>query len=142
MVLNKHGETLYNGLKKLVIEHLNELAKEHVYPAFPINPGQQSNEGEVLLKALRKVWDDHTSSMTKIGQILKYMVSWTTFLSLNDFIHKFQPRTAFLSSLLKSRKRGILDSTFSSRRSLSLLFRTIWSQLSSIRFAMNERDLS
>lgn len=75
MVLNKQGAILYNGLKKLVIEHLNELASEHIYPAFPINPGQQSNEGEMLLKALRKVWDDHTSSMSKIGQILKYMVS-------------------------------------------------------------------
>lgn len=86
MVLNKHGSTLYNGLKKLVIEHLNELANEHIYPAFPIHPGQQSSEGEVLLKALRKVWDDHTSSMTKIGQILKYMVSRTAFLRLNSFM--------------------------------------------------------
>lgn len=75
MVLNRQGELLYKGLGELVVEHLNELADEYIIPAFPINPEQQTHEGEVLLKALRKVWDDHTSSMTKIGQILKYMVS-------------------------------------------------------------------
>ncbi|KXN89109.1 Cullin-3 [Leucoagaricus sp. SymC.cos] len=73
MVLNRQGPTLYNGLKELVKEHLDELANSHIIPAFPVNAEQQTHEGEVLLKALRKVWDDHTSSMTKIGQILKYM---------------------------------------------------------------------
>jgi cullin 3 len=75
MVLNRQGQTLYNGLKELVIEHLDELANEHIIPVFPLNAEQQTHEGEVVLKALRKVWDDHTGSMTKIGQILKYMVS-------------------------------------------------------------------
>ncbi|KAF9444819.1 Cullin-domain-containing protein [Macrolepiota fuliginosa MF-IS2] len=73
MVLNKQGHILYNGLRDLVREHLNELAQEHVIPAFPIGSEGQNQEGEVLLKALRKVWDDHTSSMSKVGQILKYM---------------------------------------------------------------------
>lgn len=73
MVLNRQGNALYNGLKDLVREHLKELADAHIFPAFPVSEEQQTHEGEVLLKALRKVWDDHTSSMTKIGQILKYM---------------------------------------------------------------------
>lgn len=75
MVLYKHGDVLYRGLQELVEEHLNELAEEYIVPAFPINRVQETHEGEVLLKALRKVWDDHVGSMTKIGQILKYMVS-------------------------------------------------------------------
>ncbi|XP_006459375.1 hypothetical protein AGABI2DRAFT_218523 [Agaricus bisporus var. bisporus H97] len=73
MVLYKHGDVLYRGLQELVEEHLNELAEEYIVPAFPINRVQETHEGEVLLKALRKVWDDHVGSMTKIGQILKYM---------------------------------------------------------------------
>jgi cullin 3 len=76
MVLNRQGSTLYSGLKDLIIEHLKELADTHIFPAFPVNEEQQT-QGELLLKALRSVWDDHTSSMTKIGQILKYMVSKT-----------------------------------------------------------------
>ena len=75
MVLNRQGNILYNGLKELVREHLKELADDNILPAFPVSEEKQTHEGEVLLKALRKVWDDHTSSMTKIGQILKYMVS-------------------------------------------------------------------
>ena len=75
MVLNRQGNTLYNGLKDLVREHLKELADANIFPAFPVSEEQQTHEGEMLLKALRKVWDDHTSSMIKIGQILKYMVS-------------------------------------------------------------------
>ncbi|KAJ3573649.1 hypothetical protein NP233_g2313 [Leucocoprinus birnbaumii] len=73
MVLNRQGNTLYNGLKDLVREHLKELADANIFPAFPVSEEQQTHEGEMLLKALRKVWDDHTSSMIKIGQILKYM---------------------------------------------------------------------
>jgi cullin 3 len=78
MVLHKQGEKLYKGVNQLVAENLDKLAKEIVVPAFPTggsdDPMQQSQEGEMLLKALRHIWDDHTSNMTKLGQILKYMV--------------------------------------------------------------------
>ena len=33
-----------------------------------------SSEDELLLKALKNVWDDHSSSLMRLGQILKYMV--------------------------------------------------------------------
>jgi hypothetical protein len=78
MVLYKHGEMLYNGVNRLVAEHLDRLAADEIIPAFPaggsMDPTNQSQEGELLLKALKNVWDDHTGSMTKLGQILKYMV--------------------------------------------------------------------
>ncbi|KAF9003928.1 Cullin [Cyathus striatus] len=77
MVLHKEGEMLYKGVVGLVAENLEKLAKEQIIPTFPsggINdPIQRSQAGELLLKAVRNVWDDHTSSMIKLGQILKYM---------------------------------------------------------------------
>ncbi len=78
MVLHKHGDTLYNGVRALVIENLETLARDEIVPAFPTgmkDPSMQSDEEELLLKALRKVWDDHKSNMVRLGHILKYMVS-------------------------------------------------------------------
>ncbi|KAF8968105.1 Cullin-domain-containing protein [Flammula alnicola] len=76
MVLYKHGDRLYNGVRTLVIENLDTLAREEIVPAFPTgttDAKMQNDEEEVLLKALRKVWDDHRSNMVRLGQILKYM---------------------------------------------------------------------
>ncbi|KAF8501525.1 Cullin-domain-containing protein [Russula emetica] len=68
---------LYNGVRDLVIENLNRLAEETILPAFPSgleqDPMQQSQEGERLLKAVHKVWSDHTDCMDKLSHILKYM---------------------------------------------------------------------
>jgi cullin 3 len=78
MVLNKHGHTLYNGVCELIAEHLDNLAAEKVIPAFPTGasqePTHQIQEAEMLLNALRYVWDDHISGMQKLCQVLKYMV--------------------------------------------------------------------
>jgi cullin 3 len=79
MVLYKEGDKLYNGMKALVAENLDKLAKEDIIPVFPTGASsdamEKSQEAETLLKALKRVWDDHTSNMIKLGQILKYMVS-------------------------------------------------------------------
>lgn len=78
LVLYKNGDILYRGMKKIVAENLDRLAKEKIISAFPTtgsgDPMQRSQENELLLKALKSVWDDHTSNMAKLGQILKYMV--------------------------------------------------------------------
>ncbi|KAF8149979.1 Cullin [Crassisporium funariophilum] len=76
MVLYKHGDMLYRGVKTLVSENLDKLAKAEIIPAFPTGTTDaaiRSTEDERLLKALRHVWDDHCSSMIRLGQILKYM---------------------------------------------------------------------
>ncbi|GBE88007.1 Cullin-domain-containing protein [Sparassis latifolia] len=77
MVLYKHGETLYKGTCKLIAENLDKLAKEQLVPTFPTvtadDPVQKSQAWETFLKALRKVWDDHTSSLSKLRDVLKYM---------------------------------------------------------------------
>ncbi|KAF7312292.1 CULLIN-2 domain-containing protein [Mycena indigotica] len=76
LVLHKHGEMLYNGVIQLIAEDLDNRSNEHIFPAFPSgssDPTVQGQEAEMLLKALRRVWDDHTSNMVRLGQILKYM---------------------------------------------------------------------
>ncbi|KAJ7127021.1 Cullin-domain-containing protein [Mycena epipterygia] len=76
MVLHKQGEMLYKGVNQLVAENLDHLANTQVIPAFPSGASDetmQSQEAEMLLKALRNIWDDHTSNMVRLGQILKYM---------------------------------------------------------------------
>ncbi|EIW57578.1 Cullin-domain-containing protein [Trametes versicolor FP-101664 SS1] len=77
MVLYKNGDRLYKGASQLVAENLDKLAKEYIIPAFPTgvtnDPVQRSQEGEMLLKSLKKVWDDHTSSLSKLRDVLKYM---------------------------------------------------------------------
>lgn len=68
---------VYNGVNKLIAENLDMLAKEEVAPAFPAgtsdDPMHQSQEGDRLLKATRRVWDDHIGNMQKLGQVLRYM---------------------------------------------------------------------
>ncbi|KAH9928310.1 Cullin-domain-containing protein [Fomitopsis serialis] len=77
MVLYKHGETLYQGTKKLIADNLDRLANEYIIPAFPAHvdddPVEMAQAGELLLKAVKKVWDDHTSSLSKLRDVLKYM---------------------------------------------------------------------
>lgn len=82
MVLHRSGEMLYKGVCQLVVENLGHLARDEVIPAFPTTGHgasggdrmQQTQEGESLLKALRRIWDDHVGSMSKLKDILKYMV--------------------------------------------------------------------
>ncbi|KAA1467488.1 Cullin-domain-containing protein [Dentipellis sp. KUC8613] len=77
MVVWKQGEMLYNGVKTLISENVDRLVEAIVLPAFPTgmvgDPVQEAQEGERLLKALTKVWENHTSSTSKLSFILKYM---------------------------------------------------------------------
>ena len=88
MVLYKHGDMLYKGVRNLVKENLDTLARDKILPAFPTGTTDvsvQNNEEEVLLKALTDVWDDHRSNMVRLGQILKYMVSITSWMLYDWF---------------------------------------------------------
>ena len=79
MVLHKEGGILYRGICGLIAENLDNLAHEYIIPRFPsgsINdPVQRSQAGELLLKGLREVWDEHVSNTTKLGQLVGYMAS-------------------------------------------------------------------
>lgn len=78
MVLYKHGEPLYKGACQLIADNLEKLAQQAIVPSFPsgagTDPVQRSQESEVLLKAVRQVWEDHTSSLSRLRDVLKYMV--------------------------------------------------------------------
>jgi len=83
------GEQLYSGVKELVVQHLDTLAEKKIVPAFPRSSGthgagkmgggaeaiERALEGDMFLKALKGVWEDHTGSMHKITAVVRYMVS-------------------------------------------------------------------
>jgi len=83
------GEQLYNGVKDLVVQHLDTLAEKKIVPVFPRSSGthgagkmgggaeaiERALEGDMFLKALKGVWEDHTGSMHKITAVVRYMVS-------------------------------------------------------------------
>jgi cullin 3 len=80
---------LYSGVKKLIAEHLAKLAEDKIVPTFPrsnVSSGagklgggaeavERGVEGDRFLKALKSVWEDHTGSMRKLRDVLRYMVS-------------------------------------------------------------------
>lgn len=62
MVVNKHGEMLYNGLVRTSTAHLKAVAAR-----------VSEAQGESLLTALRTEWENHNKSFTVIREILMYM---------------------------------------------------------------------
>jgi hypothetical protein len=64
MVLYKHGDLLYNGVKNVISERLMSEAR-HVAEAV---------EEEDFIQQLRRKWDDHCVFMTMFRDILMYMV--------------------------------------------------------------------
>lgn len=85
------GDQLYKGVKELIADHLNELAEEVIVPTFPRSSGthgagrlgggaeavERALEGDRFLKAVKGVWEDHTGSIRKLKDVLKYMVGDT-----------------------------------------------------------------
>ncbi|XP_055643671.1 cullin-3 [Toxorhynchites rutilus septentrionalis] len=63
MVLHKHGERLYTGLKDVVTQHLETKVREEVLRSFNCN----------FLQTLNQAWNDHQTSMVMIRDILMYM---------------------------------------------------------------------
>lgn len=63
MVLHKHGERLYVGLKQVVTEHLENKVRTQVVSSL-------NNE---FLDTLNTAWNDHQTSMVMIRDILMYM---------------------------------------------------------------------
>lgn len=63
MVLHKHGEKLYNGLREVVTEHLRNKVRQDVRGSINNN----------FLQTLNAAWDDHQTCMVMIRDILMYM---------------------------------------------------------------------
>ena len=99
LVVSKHGQMLYDGVRDLVVENLNRLAQEIILPAFPSgleqDPMRQNHEGERLLEAVHEVWSDHTDGMDiKLCHILRYMVRPITRVATD--LRMYVLRTAYL----------------------------------------------
>ncbi|XP_026468233.1 cullin-3-A [Ctenocephalides felis] len=63
MVLHKHGERLYTGLKEVVTHHLETKVREDVLRMLH----------NTFLQTLNQAWTDHQTSMVMIRDILMYM---------------------------------------------------------------------
>jgi cullin 3 len=63
MVLHKHGEKLYNGLREVVTLHLETKVRTDVLDSLHNN----------FLQTLNAAWQDHQTSMVMIRDILMYM---------------------------------------------------------------------
>ncbi|XP_072936616.1 cullin-3 isoform X2 [Epargyreus clarus] len=63
MVLHKHGERLYTGLKEVVTHHLETKVREDVLNSLYNG----------FLQTLNNAWTDHQTSMVMIRDILMYM---------------------------------------------------------------------
>ncbi|XP_050527611.1 cullin-3 [Daktulosphaira vitifoliae] len=63
MVLLKHGERLYTGMKEVVTNHLENKVREDVLRSLNNN----------FLQVLNVAWNDHQTSMVMIRDILMYM---------------------------------------------------------------------
>ncbi|WWC91937.1 uncharacterized protein L201_006889 [Kwoniella dendrophila CBS 6074] len=120
MVLHKHGDQLYNGVKVLISEYLDKLAEEKIVPTFPRSGGtrgagklgggaeaiERALEGDRFLKAMKSAWEDHTGSMRKIRDILKYMDKGYSTANGLPLIYEVG-LTLFLQHIIRSIKHPI-----------------------------------
>lgn len=63
MVLNKHGQKLYAGLREVVTDHLTHKVRVDVLNSLNNN----------FLQTLNNAWNEHQTSMMMIRDILMYM---------------------------------------------------------------------
>ncbi|KAJ3164196.1 Cullin-3 [Geranomyces variabilis] len=74
MVLHKHGRKLYEGVKTVVSEHLSNVARDKIVPAFPQTaPGGGMTGATEYLRLLGNMFDDHSTCLGMIRDILLYM---------------------------------------------------------------------
>ena len=80
MVLHKQGDQLYTGVKDVIYEHLSELVDSKIVPALPksvegpIIGATELAGGSEFLHLLKISWEDHTTCMGMIKDILMYVV--------------------------------------------------------------------
>jgi cullin 3 len=66
MVLHKHGDRLYAGVRQALARHLQQVARRLLAEA-------PSGGAEPFLRALRRAWDDHVKSTQMVRDILMYL---------------------------------------------------------------------
>lgn len=63
MVLHKHGDRLYAGVRQCLARHLQQVGRSLL----------ASPPGEPFLRELRRAWDDHVKSTQMVRDILMYL---------------------------------------------------------------------
>lgn len=116
MVLHKHGERLYAGLKEVVTHHLDTKVRVEVEQSLNNN----------FLQTLNQAWNDHQTSMVMTRDILMYMdrvyvqqhdVDNVYNLGLNIFrdqVVRYPPirehlRETLLGMVMRERKGEVVD---------------------------------
>jgi Cullin family len=92
MVIHRGGEQLYNGACQIIRNHLAGLAKQKIIPALPSRACREQTkqpQGEVLLKILAQIWNDHVEGMSRLCNVLKYMVYPAVFFGRYKFDRYF-----------------------------------------------------
>ncbi|CAG8758817.1 20836_t:CDS:2, partial [Rhizophagus irregularis] len=93
IVLHKNGDKLYNGVREIITQHLEEVAVSQVVPAFPLSgaSSSQTNPNGAgranFLKVLKTVWEDHITCMLMLSDILKYMATSNNYTIIKDRVY-------------------------------------------------------
>jgi len=117
MVLHKHGERLYTGLKDVVTAHLENKVRNDVLASLNNN----------FLQTLNNAWNDHQTSMVMIRDILMYMdrvyvqnqqesVYNLGLVLFRDLVVRYgnigvHLRATLLDMIMKERRGEIIDRT-------------------------------
>lgn len=78
MTIRQFGERLYHDVEKVIAHYLESTAETSIVPAF-INSssetGSTADAGALFLQTIKRVWDDFTTAIELILQVLYYLVN-------------------------------------------------------------------
>lgn len=78
LTIRQFGERLYHDVEKVIAQYLESTAEKTIVPAF-INSSSESSStadaGALFLQTIKRVWDDFTTAIDLILQVLYYLVN-------------------------------------------------------------------
>lgn len=73
LTMRQFGERLYHDVEKVIADHLEKTAQETIVPAFVRTKTDTIDAGASFLKIIKRVWDDYTTAVELILQVLTYL---------------------------------------------------------------------
>ncbi|KAI7908004.1 Cullin [Cokeromyces recurvatus] len=75
LTIRQFGERLYHDVEKVIADYLETIAEQVIVPAFVNSSNETStaDAGASFLKTVKKVWDDYTTAIDLILQVLYYL---------------------------------------------------------------------
>lgn len=74
LTMRQFGEKLYHDVEKVIADYLEKTAQETIVPAFVHTKTDTADAGASFLKTVKRVWDDYTTAIELILQVLTYLV--------------------------------------------------------------------